>query len=886
VARILELKLAELHEMLTSSTASAFVETEADISVVNGAGDLPEDFFRLNAAWVVWSSSDHEPLTNLSNQQYAASYAGSSWTAGASKAFRIVGSQLRVFPAATTATVRVAYVPAFATADEYDGVNGWEKYVTVGAAIEILAIENRTNAALEREYERQSERILSMIEERQAQDAPRIRDAEWSSVSAHSRGGGGGSVTPAVTSLAASAITFASDGTPLYASTAQAAIVELAGLATMEALRAIVPTAGKYATTLSYAIPGDEGGGFWRAAFGSPGDYTHNGGTVIVPSGGNGSAAWLREYDGPIFPEWFGCVGDGATDDKAALAACFAVGGKIQIDRTHLVQGGNLALVSGLRLFGKGAIQVDTSTLNPLFTGTGLSDIRIKDLTLIGNADDQTSDSSGSCAFDLDGCENIKLYNVKATGWTRHGIALDGCENVLIYRAEIADCYHGAGILCASTVVSTDIRVVRCDIRDTQLANVHAYVGVVNWVVEDNYLDGTGAGSGSIDTGDVADNITCYPSDLSLVNASIQRNFCFNSQNHGIHLGGMNLTVCGNIIAGQRSYGTLIAAGGTLDPNAVGAVGLIYSGNRVTSDDRTSTIHKGLSVRNVKGFSIQGNVFQDVYDAFEIRFIDTDPVSGEWTEMGSLCGNVALGVYRYGVELNGDVRGCGLYNNTLEVVDSAGEHIRYNTTTEDGYEDNPAQGNIFLGAGTAPRAVLYRHGTASVPPTIYATGSAASINLAMRAKSNGAILLGNDQGWGAQISASSASTVNRVELAGSATGAAVRVVANGDDTNLDIRMEAKGTGVAEIRARGTRALRASNPSGTVVNWIDVGGSVASSPPGFTAAGSDTNIDLALVPKGTGNVRFGTRTANGDAAITGYLEIKDAGGTVRKLAIID
>lgn len=688
-------------------------------------------------------------------------------------------------------------------------------------------------------------------------------------------------------------ILFDPTGTGLTATTVQDAIVEVSNnvptliAETASDLRAIDPINGRIAWTACFSDPDDGGGGTWTGVTGAvAGTYTHNGGTVIVPVGGNGSAAWLRQDADPKLPAWFGAVPGGVTDAKAALALCFAGGGRVRIDDTYLVQGGNLALASNLRLFGNGTLMVDSATLNPLLTGTGLSNIRIKDLTLLGNADDQQSTSSGSCSIDLDGCSDCKFYYITASGWTRHGIALDGCTDVLVYQSEISDSYYGAGVLCASTTVSTNIRVVRCDIIDTQLANVHAYVGVVDWVVEDNYLNGTGAGSGSIETGEVADNVTCYPADLSLVNASIQRNYCFNSQNHGIHLGGMNLTVCGNIIAGQRSYGTLIAAGGTLDPTAVGAEGLIYSHNRVTSDDRESTIHKGLSVRNVKGFVVSDNIFQDVYDAMEIRFIDTDPPSGEYTEIATVGGNVAFGVYRYGIELNGDVRGVDISGNTLEVVDVSGEHIRYNTTTEAGYEENPASDNVFLGTGAAPRGLQTRQGTASVPPTIYATGSAATINAAMRAKAGGAILLGNDNGWGAQISASTASTVNRIELAGSAAGSAVRVVANGDDTNLDIRLEAKGTGVAEMRARGTRAIRASNPSGTVVNWVDVGGSVASSPPGFTAAGTDTNIDLALTPKGTGNVRFGTRTASSDVAITGYLEIKDAGGTIRKLAVID
>jgi hypothetical protein len=52
-----------------------------------------------------------------------------------------------------------------------------------------------------------------------------------------------------------------------------------------------------------------------------------------------------------------------------------------------------------------------------------------------------------------------------------------------------------------------------------------------------------------------------------------------------------------------------------------------------------------------------------------------------------------------------------------------------------------------------------------------------------------------------------------------------------------------------------------------------------------AVGSSTDIDLALIPKGTGLIRMGAHTANADAAITGYILIKDQGGVTRKLAVI-
>jgi hypothetical protein len=46
-----------------------------------------------------------------------------------------------------------------------------------------------------------------------------------------------------------------------------------------------------------------------------------------------------------------------------------------------------------------------------------------------------------------------------------------------------------------------------------------------------------------------------------------------------------------------------------------------------------------------------------------------------------------------------------------------------------------------------------------------------------------------------------------------------------------------------------------------------------------------DIDLTLTPAGTGNVRFGTHAAVGVELVTGYITIKDAGGTSRKLAVI-
>jgi hypothetical protein len=53
----------------------------------------------------------------------------------------------------------------------------------------------------------------------------------------------------------------------------------------------------------------------------------------------------------------------------------------------------------------------------------------------------------------------------------------------------------------------------------------------------------------------------------------------------------------------------------------------------------------------------------------------------------------------------------------------------------------------------------------------------------------------------------------------------------------------------------------------------------------TAGTGTDDLDLQLSPAGAGLVRFGTRSALSGETVTGYIIIKDAGGTSRKLAVV-
>lgn len=83
---------------------------------------------------------------------------------------------------------------------------------------------------------------------------------------------------------------------------------------------------GQPAKVLGYTDPGDGGGGpdrTWTEGA-APGTYVDNGGSIIVPTGGDGSAAWLWVGVSEVDIRWYGAKGDGVTDNTASIMSAFS----------------------------------------------------------------------------------------------------------------------------------------------------------------------------------------------------------------------------------------------------------------------------------------------------------------------------------------------------------------------------------------------------------------------------------------------------------------------------------------------------------------------------------------------------------------------------------
>jgi hypothetical protein len=132
--------------------------------------------------------------------------------------------------------------------------------------------------------------------------------------------------------------------------------------------------------------------------------------------------------------------------------------------------------------------------------------------------------------------------------------------------------------------------------------------------------------------------------------------------------------------------------------------------------------------------------------------------------------------------------------------------------------------------------------------------------------------------------AHTASAVNYLQVSGAVTGGGPFILSQGSDANINVLIATKGTGAILFRSdNGANDQFRVAHTASAVNYLQVTGGATGSAATLSAQGSDTNIDIALTPKGTGVLRFGTYTA-GILAQAGYIQIKDAAGNVRNLLV--
>jgi len=106
--------------------------------------------------------------------------------------------------------------------------------------------------------------------------------------------------------------------------------------------------------------------------------------------------------------------------------------------------------------------------------------------------------------------------------------------------------------------------------------------------------------------------------------------------------------------------------------------------------------------------------------------------------------------------------------------------------------------------------------------------------------------------------AATASAVNYVQVTGAATSGNPVISPQGSDTNISLLLSAKGTGGMTFNTQGSTTYGTNTQFAIFnllnsANFIAAQGAAAGAGPTFSTQGSDTNIDISLVPKGAGRV---------------------------------
>lgn len=175
----------ELYDLLVRVYGEDYYLSSYSLSTVSGTDeyDLPATFYKLRGVDAQINGSDWETLKkfNFNERNNWQNVAG--WTSAGlpNVRYRIYGNKIRFSPAPLAVhSVKLWYIPSLTAlsldADTFDGINGWEEYVVVDAAIKCLQKEESDVSILLAQKEALKQRIENSAENRDAGEPERITD--------------------------------------------------------------------------------------------------------------------------------------------------------------------------------------------------------------------------------------------------------------------------------------------------------------------------------------------------------------------------------------------------------------------------------------------------------------------------------------------------------------------------------------------------------------------------------------------------------------------------------------------------------------------------------------------------------------------------------------
>lgn len=338
--------------------------------------------------------------------------------------------------------------------------------------------------------------------------------------------------------------------------------------------------------------------------------------------------------------------------------------------------------------------------------------------------------------------------------------------------------------------------------------------------------------------------------------------------------------ICGTSVKTNNWYYGIAARNGSnvycryANVNAAGDVG-IWSMNGSSVDAQYATSTNASDTTNGWGFG-----FQAEYGSF----LDCSNGSASGCNIAGIA-SLSNSTVRALTATSSNNIGSGLYASMDGTIEC------HNTTASNNgrYGTERNLGGVIVGGG------LTTSGNTLGAYQGYAywdngdLGARIAANGPLRIDNNGADPTYFNTSGGLQFSVRdtvSATTHYYVQGGGPSTGDQPIIGTDGSLADISFRTQAKGNGNHYFNNGNGLQFEIGSGGTNTVNHVYVAGSKTGDPAVIGVSGSDPVVDLALYPKGAGShIRLGAGFVATPLTIVGYINIKDDGGTVRKLAVV-
>lgn len=517
-----------------------------------------------------------------------------------------------------------------------------------------------------------------------------------------------------------------------------------------------------------------------------------------VTATGSTTAVALKDWFTHLIGASFGATGDGTTNDTTALQALLNSGKPVFLKAgTYSVT--CLTVPSGLRLSGAGPavtiIKSRAGSACPTMDADTATDVEISGVTIDANHEVDYA------IFSETSSDRWRIQNTTIKNADLDCIRIRSSSDLVISGNTITGCtQHGITV----TTNATRFSIANNTITSVGGAGIIFSVGI-DGSIHGNHMDTVG-NSGECVTGYSESNLR----------VTISNNSCTASANNGIHVGGTSISVIGNQINGMQLSCIFMGAVDAAT-NTVWAPSYYYNiqGNNCAGTAAANQI--GVFIRYAFNGTVTGNtVTGATQSGIGLTLSDNNVVSAN--NIKSTTGN--------GVVLRGS-KNNSVSGNYVNASSADGYRTEQDTSNATGGGTVTATGNFLTGNFSIANQRDYIDGTGGSSNTYqinYATGatSGTSPNIVMGASSpwvgtvntaTGAFQIGTP--GGPQILVKDiASATNYIAFTGGGVGAAPKIEGLGSDSNRDLNIIAKGTGVVSLqpgaRATGAQALQAGN----------------------------------------------------------------------------